>query len=105
MTVRDLTKQSGCARLNQQEAGMGLVSFEDAEGGCWRVWKVDMPAARAHLMDANFRSGWLVFEREDETERRRLSQVPDDWASYPPERMRTLLDAAVLVTTPRSGTT
>jgi hypothetical protein len=32
-------------------------------------------------MDANFRDGWLVFERDDGSERRRLAQVPEDWES------------------------
>ena len=81
---------------------MGLVSFEDSHGVRWRVWKVDMPAARAHLMEANFRTGWLVFEREDEQERRRLSQVPEDWASLGPERLEELRQIAALVTSPRT---
>ena len=84
---------------------MGLQTFTDPEGVCWRVWKVDMPASRAHLMEANFRTGWLVFEREDEKERRRLSQVPEDWASLGPARLNQLRELAIVVTTPRMGTT
>ena len=84
---------------------MGLITFDDREGVRWRVWKVETPSAQAHLMDKNFRAGWLVFEREDERERRRLSQVPDDWSSLPPGRLDELLRLAIPATTPRSGST
>ena len=85
---------------------MGLVSFEDADGVRWRVWQVETPAGQAHLMEARFRSGWLVFEREDEQERRRLAQVPEDWASLPHARLDSLRRAATVVSmTPRSGVT
>ena len=83
---------------------MGLVTFDDADGVKWRVWRVELPSARAHLMDAEFRGGWLVFERMDELERRRLSRVPDDWTSLGPDRLVDLLALAVPVTTPRSLT-
>ncbi|MDB4880600.1 MAG: hypothetical protein JWL60_2046 [Gemmatimonadetes bacterium] len=84
---------------------MGLITFEDGNGVRWRVWKVETPAAQAHLMNADFRTGWLVFEREDERERRRLAQVPEDWASLPSHRLSALLEVAVPVSTPRSGST
>ncbi len=82
---------------------MALQTFTDESGVRWRVWKVDMPSARAHLMEANFRTGWLVFEREDGQERRRLSQVPEDWESLGAVRLNQLRAVAVTVTTPRSG--
>ena len=83
---------------------MGLITFDDAQGVRWRVWRVELPSARAHLMDAEYRGGWLVFERMDELERRRLSQVPDDWSSLSPARLAALCAAATPVTTPRSTT-
>lgn len=73
---------------------MGLLSFTDAAGVRWRVWQVETPAARAHLMDPTFRSGWLVFEREDGSERRRLAQVPEDWSSLGPETLAKLCGLA-----------
>ena len=73
---------------------MGLLHFTDSHGVRWRVWQVDTPAARAHLMEASFRNGWLVFEREDGTNRRRLAQVPEDWASLGAERLERLCAAA-----------
>jgi hypothetical protein len=69
---------------------VGLVMFRDAAGTRWRVWHVETPTARAHLMDASYRNGWLVFEREDGSERRRLSQVPEDWAHLTPEHLSRL---------------
>lgn len=73
---------------------MGLVIFTDGHGTRWRAWQVDTPVARAHLMDASFRNGWLVFEREDGSERRRLAQVPEDWASLSPARLAQLCKVA-----------
>lgn len=74
---------------------MGLLAFEDADGVCWRVWRVETPRARAHLMETSFRNGWLVFEREDGSERRRLAQVPDDWLDLSAEHLTRLCRLAV----------
>lgn len=76
---------------------MGLIEFADSSGIRWRVWHVETPAARAHLMDPQYRTGWLVFEREDGSERRRLSQVPDDWASLGLQQLAQLCAVAVPV--------
>jgi hypothetical protein len=81
---------------------MGLVSFLDSNGQRWRVWKVDTPSSRAHLMDVRYRDGWLVFEREDQSERRRLQQVPEDWATLPSQRLELLCEVAVPVAGARS---
>ncbi|HEX7978367.1 MAG TPA: hypothetical protein VF461_07175 [Gemmatimonadaceae bacterium] len=83
---------------SEKEAGlMGLIEFADKDGVHWRVWHVETPPARAHLMDPQFRKGWLVFEREDGTDRRRLNQVPDDWVSLPQERLALLCAIAAPV--------
>jgi hypothetical protein len=68
--------------------------FTDARGHGWRVWKVDTPAERAHLMDVSYRNGWLVFEREDGSERRRLAQVPEDWEHLAPAHLYRLCQIA-----------
>lgn len=80
---------------------MGLLTFEDTAGARWRVWRVETPAARAHLMDASFRNGWLVFEREDGSERRRLPQVPEDWAHLSAAHLTRLCELAVRAAPPR----
>jgi hypothetical protein len=87
------------------EGTVGLVDFKDAEGVSWRVWQVETPAASAHLMDPSYRSGWLVFEREDGTARRRLQQVPEDWSSLSPERLSQLCAAASPVVAGRNTPT
>lgn len=87
------------------EEVVGLEYFTDAQGIRWRVWQVDTPASRAHLMDANFRNGWLVFEREDGSDRRRLAQVPEDWSSLAPERLAQLCAAATPAPAARSTPT
>jgi len=84
---------------------MGLIEFADKQGVRWRVWHVDTPPSRAHLMDPQYRNGWLVFEREDGTDRRRLSQVPDYWTALPSERLALLCAVAAPVTAGKSGTT
>ena len=84
---------------------MGLVEFSDNDGVRWRVWHVDTPPARAHLMDPQYRNGWLVFERQDGTDRRRLNQVPEDWASLPRERLALLCAVAVPVAASRTTPT
>ncbi len=76
---------------------MGLVSFADSNGISWRVWQVSSPAATAHLMDEGYRNGWIVFEREDETERRRLAQVPSDWSTLSPQQLELLCSVARVV--------
>lgn len=74
---------------------MSLTTFRDAVGVCWRVWHVETPRTRAHLMEASFRNGWLVFEQEDGSNRRRLSQVPEDWASLSVEHLARLCTLAI----------
>ncbi|HEV7993947.1 MAG TPA: hypothetical protein VGP25_19115 [Gemmatimonadaceae bacterium] len=56
-------------------------------------------------MDPSYRSGWLVFEREDGDERRRLSGVPDDWTSLTPQRLAELCAAATPVVAGRATPT
>ena len=84
---------------------MGLIDFADADGSRWRVWHVETPASRAHLMDPQYRNGWLVFEREDGTERRRLNRVPEDWPSMGPDRLAQLCRIAVPVTAQKNTPT
>jgi hypothetical protein len=80
---------------------VGLLTFEDGRGARWRVWRVETPAARAHLMDASYRNGWLVFEREDGSERRRLAQVPEDWTSLSADHLSRLCQVASPAPQPR----
>ncbi len=89
--------------VTRGRGSVGLLTFKDVAGTPWRVWRVDTPAARAHLMDPSYRNGWLVFEREDGTERRRLNQVPEDWDHLAPEHLARLCGLAVLAPPARSS--
>jgi hypothetical protein len=82
--------------LEWRSSLVGLLTFQDSNGARWRVWHVETPTARAHLMDASFRNGWLVFEKEDGSERRRLAQVPEDWEHLTPEHLGRLCALAVV---------
>jgi hypothetical protein len=84
---------------------VGLISFSDSAGVRWRVWQVETPAARAHLMEESYRGGWLVFEREDGGERRRYSGLPDGWESLTPDRLNQLCTAAAPVALTRTSPT
>jgi hypothetical protein len=53
-------------------------------------------------MDASYRNGWLVFEREDGSERRRLAQVPEDWTSLSADHLSRLCQVASPAAQPRS---
>jgi hypothetical protein len=75
---------------------VGLLTFQDAAGTRWRVWRVETPRASAHLMEESYRNGWLVFEKEDGSERRRLAQVPEDWDHLAPEHLARLCTLAVV---------
>lgn len=104
---RGAGRGSRTALESPRKVAVALISFTDSAGVRWRAWQVETPAARAHLMEPSFRSGWLVFEREDGEERRRFSGVPDDWTSFPPERLAELCAAASPAvagrTTPTTG--
>jgi hypothetical protein len=92
---------------------MALREFSDGEGRGWRVWNVH-PARgysssraggerrrragayageerrgheRRHLTLTlpGLERGWLCFEAGEE--KRRMSPIPDDWESCPPERL------------------
>lgn len=56
-------------------------------------------------MDASYRNGWLVFEREDGSERRRLNQVPEDWAHLASEHLARLCALAVAAPPARAVST
>jgi hypothetical protein len=64
---------------------MALRVYRDPAGDEWRVWRVMPDSASFATLDANYRDGWLCFERTDGTGRRRLSigLAPAAWESMP----------------------
>ena len=71
--------------------------FDDATGRRWDAFAVhptEDVAGRARLPEP-YRGGWLAFDSGDE--KRRLSPIPDGWASRPEGELRELLERAQLV--------
>lgn len=83
---------------------MALITFRDSQGANWRVWNVareNLSLGKADYLGEEYRTGWLVFQREGSDERRRLATYPDDWASLAPAQLERMRDAARLVHAPR----
>jgi hypothetical protein len=75
--------------------------FRDARGIVWRVWAVkpieprpDRPASQRL---GEYSDGWLAFETEDGSQRRRLPHHPDDWSRQTNHALELLLEQAEAV--------
>lgn len=81
---------------------MPLRSFIDRDGEEWRVWSVTPDPHAANTLGADYRAGWLCFERMDGGERRRLalSDVPAAWEALPDERLDLLRRVSLLSAPP-----
>lgn len=81
---------------------MPLRSFIDRDGEEWRVWSVMPDPHAAATLDAEYRAGWLCFERMHGGDRRRLalSDVPAVWEALPDERLDLLRRVAPLSAPP-----
>jgi len=76
-----------------------MRQFRDAAGVQWTVYQTERNASaerRDHLLPAEYRHGWLVFESA--TEKRRLAPVPPRWSDLSDEALVTLCESAVLQT-------
>lgn len=85
---------------------MALITFKDSNGTAWRVWNVSRESlgmGRTNYLGEEFRSGWLVFQREASDERRRLASFPDDWAALEPRQLEELCRRAHPVAATRYG--
>jgi hypothetical protein len=62
---------------------MALREFTDADGVRWKAWDVTAdqihPKTRAEDYMHDLADGWLVFERTDGEEKRRLCPYPNNW--------------------------
>lgn len=80
---------------------MALREF-DGPGGCrWKAWDVTAgqihPKTRAEDYMRDLAEGWIVFERVDGEEKRRLCPYPDDWQSRSDGEVAQLCDQAEIV--------
>jgi hypothetical protein len=73
-----------------------MRQFRDAAGVDWQVYQTDRSASaergRDHLLPAEYREGWLVFESA--TEKRRLAPVPPGWSDLSDEALAGLCASA-----------
>ena len=76
---------------------MAIRTFRASDGTRWTVWLVrsgsmgSVPGTPAE---------WLAFQNDEGTERRRLMEIPPDWAELPDERMdllRRIAEPAILL--------
>ena len=76
---------------------MALITFRDSQGSAWRVWNVSresLTTTQTDYLGQEYRTGWLVFQREGSDERRRLAQFPDDWSSLSPLQLEHMCTSA-----------
>ena len=77
-----------------------MRQFRDAAGVEWQVYQTERTVAaerrRDHLLPAEYREGWLVFESANE--KRRLAPVPAGWSELPGELLSALCAKAIVQT-------
>jgi hypothetical protein len=79
---------------------MALRTFQASDGRMWRVWLVRASKPNSRFVKT---PEWLAFQTEDESERRRLHQVPANWADLSDERLDLLLRVAEVIDRPPRG--
>ena len=78
---------------------MPVREFRDRQGVLWRAWEI-MPESIHPQTKAEdylagcYEVGWLVLERNDEQEKRRLCPVPMRWAERTEAELQILLEQA-----------
>lgn len=81
---------------------MALREFEGPGGHRWKAWDVTAgqihPKTRAEDYMRDLADGWIVFERVDGEEKRRLCPYPVDWQSCSDEEVAALCARAEIVT-------
>ncbi|HUF26497.1 MAG TPA: hypothetical protein VMM18_05885 [Gemmatimonadaceae bacterium] len=87
---------------------MALREFNDREGAAWRVWDITPetthPATRIEDYLQGFIDGWLVFEKVDGGEKRRLYPLPARWYDASDEQLERMCMGADPVRPPPGGT-
>lgn len=81
---------------------MALREFTGPGGHRWKAWDVTAgqihPKTRAEDYMRDLADGWIVFERVDGEEKRRLSPYPADWQSWSDDDVADLCARAEIVT-------
>ena len=77
---------------------MSLREFIGSDGRRWKAWDVTAqqihPKTRAEDYMRDLADGWIVFERTDGEEKRRLCPYPEGWDEWPDAEIAKLCDRA-----------
>lgn len=78
---------------------MAVREFRDANGHMWRAWNITPdsihPATKAEdYLVGCYELGWIVFERADGREKKRLCPYPDGWDGWPDAELLKLMASA-----------
>jgi hypothetical protein len=80
---------------------VSLREFVGSDGRRWKAWDVTAgqihPKTRAEDYMKDLAEGWIVFERADGEEKRRLCPYPEGWDEWPDEEVAKLCDRADIV--------
>ena len=80
---------------------MSLREFNGPGGFRWKAWDVTAgqihPKTRAEDYMRDLAEGWIVFERADGEEKRRLSPYPADWQARSDAEVAALCEQAEVV--------
>ncbi|HET6233115.1 MAG TPA: hypothetical protein VFE05_23765 [Longimicrobiaceae bacterium] len=74
---------------------MAYREFRDETGRAWMVWDTFPRTGILRSVRENYQAGWLTFDSQ--SEKRRLSPVPQDWAEAPEGSLLALLADATPV--------
>lgn len=77
---------------------MAFREFTDTDGARWKAWDVTAdqihPKTKAEDYMHDLADGWLVFERADGEEKRRLCPYPDGWDAASDEELLAMFEQA-----------
>lgn len=81
---------------------MAVREFTDRNGREWRAWRVAPDELNARVKNEDYLAalnytGWIVFEANDGSEKRRLYPIPKGWSELPDHELEALLDQAEVV--------
>ena len=90
---------TGTGHPERSQSSAEIREFRDPSGHLWRGWPVTPAPTRGGRSSerylGEFYKGWICFEALDGSARRRLPQVPTNWAELPESELVRLLEQAI----------
>lgn len=74
---------------------MGIRTFRDGDGKTWRVWHVTPQSDVLRAASPGLVRGWLCFENDGD--KRRLVDPPEEWMNHTDDQLVALLGGATPV--------